>query len=392
MHQWRRFIALNQALNRFRSFPPAKAAAVAAAHALVAAGCGIQAEEGKDPITNVHKVDELLAVSSVSAVPAASKVVCLSDDHKDRASRTKLAVTAAIVFAFRMQTAFAIPASADEFGYSEYALTDSAGPTPRDLFVLKLEQLISNLKDMDADSKEVHALAAHIFPQANTTRAVNMFFDHVESLVGSIGSVLFTNLWLAIPRQSPPNCVQQPTILTGGAPFAQALQLAAGCESGGDVAAGLAKLNEELGNDKLLQYNLLKNRQLLSLLTGNYTFWKRIEREVDLNKFAPPATGKKKFSFVEVDKSTLTGLFQRHWQALSAVILGTDFAKQYAPACPCACKGAKPESFNCPVDTQTISLANATQQRASHPLSKAGGFFAALQPDHPLQAAQVAAV
>lgn len=108
-------------------------------------------------------------------------------------------------------------------------------PTARDLFVLKLEQLISELTDLDETSKEIHAvsrwccfvryvapdfcfpfqpqLAAHIFPRVNTTRAVNYFLDHIQSVVGNIGSAIMSNVLVAIPRQSPPNCVEHPSML-----------------------------------------------------------------------------------------------------------------------------------------------------------------------------------
>lgn len=68
---------------------------------------------------------------------------------------------------------------------------------------------------------------------------------------------------------------------------------------------------------QLLQYNLLRNRYLFLLLTDKFPFWKRVEKEVDLSKYAGAAGGKKKFSFVEIDSTKLVDLFKQHWQALT---------------------------------------------------------------------------
>jgi len=94
----------------------------------VAAGCGLKADGGKDPITVVEKgtvlvtqstvppscvlitvcvdcltplrvVDELLADTVGSTANGASKLLCLPHKHKERANRAKLAVVVGVFFA-----------------------------------------------------------------------------------------------------------------------------------------------------------------------------------------------------------------------------------------------------------------------------------------------------
>lgn len=68
------------------------------------------------------------------------------------------------------------------------------------------------------------------------------------------------------------------------------------------------------------QLELLRERYVLALLT-EYQFWMSTEREVDPQSFSldgakGTAAPKQKYSFIEIDKSKLPGLFQNHWRAV----------------------------------------------------------------------------
>jgi len=63
-----------------------------------------------------------------------------------------------------------------------------------------------------ADPRRFVQLANHIFPSNRTGHAVGMFLDHVMSVMGNAGSVVFSSLMVALPRQSLPACVVQPSM------------------------------------------------------------------------------------------------------------------------------------------------------------------------------------